>query len=992
MNRYAISLFILCLSLLASGQPVYDDNAPSLVKAKTLYANGQTLDAVEMYKKAAGELSGRKNPGTRAEILNTVSVIYQTVGMLDSALLYANHSFDIFNKTGRNKETIMQLSNMGAIYYGLGNLDEALIKLNEGFKRSKKYKITSELHRLWGNKGLVSYVRGQYDTALTTFTTAYELSKKHGTQRDVAFNLGNIAMVYQVTGKYDQALQTYQKAFQSLQELGDADGQLRTINNIAQLYQSQGAYKEALEYANVGLENARKLQLDYHIAALSNTAGYIYYYQAAYTEAAAAFRSSVETFRKLGFVENIINGTIALGMVYHAWGAWDRAYDNYRQAYDAAMSANMPHLAGQAIQLMGNASLALVEYPRSLEESQKAIEIFKQLNQPHKTASALTVLGMTWFEMGEFNKARESFTRSLKVNTTYTNSAGLAVDHVHLGAVHQMLGNPDSALMHYQYAAPLLEQLSMQSQLAVCLSNIGALKLTVNQPDSAVGFLKASIAITEALRLTAEGEMRRDFLASQLSAYGHLINAFLFKSKPDSAWEVSELCSAKYLAENIMRKDSIPAMPSLDGMRKSLPNATAVIRFANMDRGSSARLILTSDTTKGFIVDDLSSLVDTGRVEEMQLIASPSLRGLKLKTLKPKTEDPATEIGKSQTLIKAVEKYRALLQNPSSQKDRQALTYLSKKLYSFLFGDIEKELQAKSELLIIPDGILAFLPFETLIIPDGRYLCEKYRISYMQSLTVATLASSRTFANKRKPLLAICDPLYAQTSADTMQKRSATELRSTIDSANATSSPTDGLYRSLGIGAWQQLPGTGVEVRMIASVVRGTKKITGASASERMLKNHPLQDYRIIHFAAHGIAVPQLPQLSALVLSTPQKPDSVDDGYLRMDEIIKLNLRADFVNLSACETGLGKIYGGEGVVGLTQAFLLAGAKTLAVSLWQVSDESTALYMAEMYRLVTRRRMTFSDAMTAVRKKFIRGAYGETFKHPFFWAPFVLYGR
>ena len=111
-----------------------------------------------------------------------------------------------------------------------------------------------------------------------------------------------------------------------------------------------------------------------------------------------------------------------------------------------------------------------------------------------------------------------------------------------------------------------------------------------------------------------------------------------------------------------------------------------------------------------------------------------------------------------------------------------------------------------------------------------------------------------------------------------------------------------------------------------------------------------------------------------------------------MGEIAKLKIRADFVNLSACETGLGKIYNGEGVVGLTQSFFIAGANGLSVSLWQVADESTALFMSEMYKLVKEKGIGYSDSMTEIKRRFIRGDYGDKYKPPFYWAPFVYYGK
>ncbi|MRR09407.1 CHAT domain-containing protein, partial [bacterium] len=195
----------------------------------------------------------------------------------------------------------------------------------------------------------------------------------------------------------------------------------------------------------------------------------------------------------------------------------------------------------------------------------------------------------------------------------------------------------------------------------------------------------------------------------------------------------------------------------------------------------------------------------------------------------------------------------------------------------------------------------------------------------------------------------------------------------------------------------QNLPGTLVEVRMIRDVVDRTDVFTGDEVEESRIKQlsagGELRKYRVVHFATHGQVDLARPELSAVVLSQYDPPRNGEDGYLRVPEVAGLDLNADLVNLSACETGLGKIYGGEGVVGLTQAFLLAGANGLSVSLWQVADESTMRFMVGLYRLVRETGMPYPAALAAIRRKFISGEIGDgAYQNPYFWAPFVYYGQ
>ncbi|MCD6365903.1 MAG: CHAT domain-containing protein, partial [Bacteroidales bacterium] len=347
--------------------------------------------------------------------------------------------------------------------------------------------------------------------------------------------------------------------------------------------------------------------------------------------------------------------------------------------------------------------------------------------------------------------------------------------------------------------------------------------------------------------------------------------------------------------------------------------------------------------------------------------------------------------------------------------------YMGKELYKFLFGSIETQLAGKDELIIIPDGILSFLPFETLIMPDGRYLIEKYNIKYTQSLTVSGIIDRRKYRQNRKTLLAFGGAVYDEISYETDIIKAEKQLENlkneTLLALNRGQS-TRNAYNKLGIARWENLPGTLTEVKSIQYIVKNSDIFTGESVNESKIKSlskkGDLKKYKVIHFATHGLVVPEIPELSAIVLSLSKDEKNNEDGYLTMNEIAGLDINADFVNLSACETGLGKIYGGEGVVGLTQSFLIAGANGLSVSLWQVADESTMKFMIGVYKLVQEKGLSYDKAITEMKRAFISGAVStekydknrgfiikkvdlnnkkpNDYSSPFYWAPFVYYGK
>jgi CHAT domain-containing protein len=220
-------------------------------------------------------------------------------------------------------------------------------------------------------------------------------------------------------------------------------------------------------------------------------------------------------------------------------------------------------------------------------------------------------------------------------------------------------------------------------------------------------------------------------------------------------------------------------------------------------------------------------------------------------------------------------------------------------------------------------------------------------------------------------------------------------LNTTVHDSILTRGSMSKSYAALGYSDWSNLPWSLHEVENISQVMNSTDLITSESVSEEKIKvmsqTGQLADYRIIHFATHGIVVPDLPELSAVVLSQFGSEQSKEDGYLRISEVSELNIKADLVNLSACETGLGKIYPGEGVVGLTQAFMLAGANAVSVSLWPVADEATSKFMISMYEKIAN-GSTYSSALNNTKLEFISGKFGDEYRKPYYWAPFVYYGN
>jgi CHAT domain-containing protein len=219
-----------------------------------------------------------------------------------------------------------------------------------------------------------------------------------------------------------------------------------------------------------------------------------------------------------------------------------------------------------------------------------------------------------------------------------------------------------------------------------------------------------------------------------------------------------------------------------------------------------------------------------------------------------------------------------------------------------------------------------------------------------------------------------------------------------VAARQAAFTPSRSPYAGVFGGPMSNLAGTKAEVEMLGALLPGARVVLGPDVNEKNVRAlaaaGELRSARVLHFAVHGAALPAMPALSCIALSyeghyTANLP-AERDGLLQLAEIQALPLRAELVTLSACETGLGAILAGEGVVGLTGAFLTAGGDRVLASLWPVNDAGTTYFMQRFYRLHVTDAMPGDLAMAAVKREFIAGRAGG-FRAAQFWAPFNLYG-
>ena len=278
-------------------------------------------------------------------------------------------------------------------------------------------------------------------------------------------------------------------------------------------------------------------------------------------------------------------------------------------------------------------------------------------------------------------------------------------------------------------------------------------------------------------------------------------------------------------------------------------------------------------------------------------------------------------------------------------------------------------------IIFVPDDILHFLPFETLIThkENREWLIEDYKIAYISSISSLREIVQNKKANGAEPqmdLFALGDPYFGS-----------------LETNNDGNDFIKDFYRN-DTFQFFRLEFSGVEIDKISSLFNEIKRniFRREKANEGQLKEHDLSDYKILHFATHSLIDDRNPARSSIVLSLDK--DSTEDGFLQMREIYNLKLNSDLVILSSCQTGLGRNLKGEGIEGLNRAFFYAGASSVIMTLWAVNDQASYQLMERFYDHLR----SSQPIMNALRKAKLEMIQSGVLSHPYYWAGFIVTGN
>lgn len=884
----------------------------------------------------------------------------------------------------------------------------------------------------------------QLEEAMTTYQRARAQYQKAGVEKGIANTDNEIGILFARGDEYDRAATRLRRAADTYRAADDKAGVAKALNNLAIVQRRQGQYEEARDtYQDVLAVYDEGIGDPADRAFVLNNLGLVHEDLGQYSEALRRFKEGLDIHRTLDDQEGVAKSQHNIADVLLRQGQYKEARTRFQKALEWYRAHDDPSEVASTLDGLGTIHLRREEYEEAHSRYQEALRIRRKLENRSAIAETLDSIGAVYRRQGRFQEAVEMLREALRINQEIGDRASFATNLTKLARLHRDRDSLGQAFETYRKAVRINRDLGRSADVATALYGVGLTYLAAGRPAAADSVLRASIDRTEVLLETTTGADRRDFLATEIDRYHALITALVRTGQPRKALRTLEQSRTRVLAEQLASAQTAAepdgSVPPIDTLQDALgPNQAAVLYANSDDRLPLTVFVVRTDAVRAREVAD-STFVEW--IETRFDGALARLRRQEGALLKKAKGVPNDDV-----LTNVVRLYRHDLSVPPSRQliSSARRDNLSQELHALLIGPIKEELQGAENVLIVPDGALAYLPFETLKNWAGEYLVETSQVQYSPSLRAYYLLDrgerDPTQSSGQKGLLAFGGAVYEPETyaVDTARALSDETVYASASPADRASSARDGRsvssregtpdrssesvegetrsYRQLGFGPerWRNLGGTLREVRVLGDIVSESTVLVGERASESVLRelsrSGTLADYQALHFATHGFVVPERPALSALVLSevgatdpgrrtparsasTPGEGDgSSADGYLNVQEVASLDLNAEFVVLSACETGLGRIYRGSGSVSLAQGFLRAGARSVTVSLWPVYDESTSQFMQAVYRRAWGRDTTWLEAIAETKRAFIEGDHGSRLQAPRFWAPFVYYGQ
>ena len=817
-------------------------------------------------------------------------------------------------------------------------------------------------------------------------------------------------------GRLREAVAALEPAAARFQALGDPVNEARALHDLSKAWLQLGELERARQAEEAALQIYRQAgNVDGTASALtglglvSRDSGDLEGALSHLEEAAALWkgRPGVQDSARAAVLES-------LGTVYSLLGHDQEALDALGQALALRADEKSPRGRISTLVALGTAEY-LAGFPeRALGRFQEAVALSEKVGNPISAAGAWDRRGTVLRTLEKYGEAAKSYDRALAASRQAGNRLYEGNILANLGWLELAAGHPRQARERLTRALALLSRRGD-------LNGEAYARLGLSRAERALGNLKearaqaeAAVRLFDQMRATLRGETSRgQFSATRFNAYEELVSLLMDFDRREpgrghalEALEVTERARARNLREGLAGSGRAAEAPRPDEPRRrallgeilvmeerrqalagldprdprlSRLDADLRARWLELDRMApppSARPLAPPLTA-----NEIQGLTDKDSVLVVYLLAEPASFAW---TVDRDRIEAHTLPGRGR-IEGLARRAAAGLSKGEDSASQKTVAALLAELSRAVLAPLAPRLEGRRSVAILADGALHLVPFAAL--PDPGSLQSGGSEPFLVRHEIAMLPSATFLHEQRrrlagrppapKRLAVLADPLFSMDDGRLSGRRSA--------GGTGRREPEAPFPGPLG-----RLPYTGDEARAIVRLVPREQALLalGSAASRDLVTGGALRDYGILHFATHGILDPVLPERSGIVLSQFDEQGGRQTGFLSAPAVAVLDLRADLVVLSGCQTGLGREVRGEGLVGLPQGFFRAGARRVVVSLWKVQDSGTAELMSRFYRHLLLENRTPAAALRAAQLSLYQDG---SLRSPYFWAGFTLQG-
>lgn len=916
-------------------------------------------------------------------------------------------------------------NDIGNVYSREDKQDEAIASFNRAMKLFADHGDRRGQASALGNLGAHHYNSGDFSLAREFFEKAAEFRRVENDKPGAANLVNNLAAISDKLGEPEQALAYATKAlidWQQVTEIRPADRSrvAAVLTNIATANDKLGRWNEAFEFYEKALNEYDPADPDR--AQALDPQGELYAALGDFAKARECYEEALKSIAAAGIPDLNLKAGILVhrGQLHMAEGDILAALNDFEEARKIATE---PRRLTNVLTNLGDALAVKGAITKAIEIYEKALKIQIESKDQRGQALALQKRGEARTKIGQMNEALADFNSALVLWKAVKDQRGAAATLNNIAVAERERGNTEAALARTAEAIQIIESLrsgisnrQLQVSYFAAQDNVYELdvdlKMQLGLKEKRADYLAAALESAEKSR----ARVLLDTLNEATISRGEIsqdASSPLAKLKQERATLLTKLSAKNDARTRLLSRTYLPQqMTILDREISQLNDAADALevkmrsldpRFAGLTKPQPARLKEIQDE-----LDTDTALIEYFLGEKRSyvwLVTRDSLEGYELpartqiEALARRVYNSLSARGRDEKNETPGQKMERVAKEESDFNESSAL--LSQMILKQAGSRI-----AQKRLVVVADGALQTLPFGVLPAPANGTAAAPALLASNEVVSLpsaSVLVLQRRELARRQPaplkLAVIADPVFdindarvSEAKLKNNRQKSSDSLQSSAYAVTTNQSFQTRAVNALGeAGGIRRLLYSEREASriIIAAGTNQTLKAVNFDASRTTAMSPQLSRYRIIHLATHGVINLSHPELSGVLFSMVDERGKPTNGYLGLSEIYNLNLPADLVVLSACETGIGKEIKGEGLIALTRGFMHSGAERVVASLWKVDDHATASLMEEFYKQMFQKNLKPASALRAAQ---LTLSQQPGLRKPYFWAGFVLQGE